>query len=111
VHADRTADGYAVEGTKMPLYTCPPNTQPLTYWNKAMLKGTLLNIQTAHSYPAVVTPNGWNNLPTANGGVLLAQRFDLGGKLSLSVWYDQHNQWSGLEAHIKGTETYQKVVA
>jgi hypothetical protein len=102
VHAARTANGYHVEGTHTPLYTAPLNTLPLTYWNKAMMNGTILNIQTAHSYPVTVTSPGWFNLPTASGGSIIAQRFDLTGKLRMSIWYDRHNSWSGLEFRKSG---------
>jgi hypothetical protein len=102
VHAARTANGYHVEGTHMPLYTAPSNTLPLTYWNKAMINGTILNIQTAHSYPVMVTSPGWFNLPTVTGGTLIAQRFDLTGKLRMSIWYDRDNTWSGLEFQKSG---------
>ncbi|OYV38760.1 MAG: hypothetical protein B7Z81_04165 [Acidocella sp. 20-61-6] len=118
VHAEKNADGYAVTGTNqdnpdknMPTYQVPPNTMPLTYWNKRFMKGTILNIQTAHTYPATVDSPGWNKLPTAEGGFLTAQRFDLTGKLRLSVWYDQSDAWSGLEFHYSGDETYEKIVA
>lgn len=111
VHARKTASGYDVMGTHVPHYTCPPNTLPLTYWNKAMLNGTILNIQTAHSYPAIVHSPGWNKLPTANDGFIVAQRFDVTGKLHLSVWYDQTNQWSGLAFNVDGDERYEKITA
>ncbi|MDE8346542.1 MAG: DUF6134 family protein [Acidocella sp.] len=109
VHAEKTAAGYAVQGTKVAPYTAPANTMPLTYWNEALFKGTILNLQTAHSYPAIVTPAGWNSLPTAEGGHIVAQRFNVTGKLHLSVWYDQNNQWSGLEFHVSGDERYEKI--
>lgn len=111
VHAHKTDAGYDVVGTHMPLYTCPPNTMPLTYWNKAMLYGTILNIQTAHSYPAILNSPGWNKLPTADGDFIIAQRFDVTGKLHLSVWYDQFNQWAGLMFQVDGIETYEKIVS
>ena len=111
VHAERVTDGYAIRGTHVPLYIGPPNTLPLTYWNKAMLDGIILNIQTAHSYPAIVHSPGWNRLPTADGGTVVAQRFDVTGKLHLSVWYDQNEQWSGLAFHVDGYETYEKLPA
>ncbi len=111
VKAERTAGGYAVEGTHVPLYTAPPNMLPLTYWNKQMLDGTILNIQTAHTDKITVTRNGWNALPTAEGGSIVAQRFDITGKLHLSVWYDQNNTWSSTEFHVKGDETYRKITA
>jgi hypothetical protein len=116
VQAHKTAAGYDVLGINhthpeksYPEYTTPPNTMPLTYWNKAMLNGTILNIQTAHSYPAIVTSPGWNKLPTASGGAIIAQRFDVTGKLHLSVWYDQSSQWAGLQFNINGTESYEKI--
>jgi Family of unknown function (DUF6134) len=111
VHAERIAEGYAIRGTHVPRYVGPSNTLPLTYWNKAMLDGIILNIQTAHSYPAIVHSPGWNRLPTAYGGTVVAQRFDVTGKLHLSVWYDQYEQWSGLAFHVDGYETYEKLPA
>jgi hypothetical protein len=109
VHAQRVAAGYAIEGTHVLRYIGPPNTLPSTYWNKAMLNGMIVNIQTAHSYPAIVHSPGWNRLPTADGSTLVAQRFDVTGKLHLSVWYDQNEQWSGLAFHVGGSETYEKM--
>jgi hypothetical protein len=111
VQAERVANGYAIKGTHVPRYIGHPNTLPLTYWNKAMLYGTILNIQTAHSYPAIVRSPGWNRLPTADGGTVVAQRFNVTGKLHLSVWYDQYEQWSGLAFHIDGYETYERLPA
>ncbi|OYV36028.1 MAG: hypothetical protein B7Z81_07860 [Acidocella sp. 20-61-6] len=116
VHAHKVADGYAVTDVnhndpakRYPAYTAPPKTLPLTYWNKAMLDGTVLNIATAHSYPVFVHSPGWNRLPTANGGSVVAQRFDVTGKLRLSVWYDQAGQWSGLEFDLHGHWNYEKI--
>ncbi len=110
VHAERTADGYNVRGTHVPSYLAPLNTLPLTYWNKAMIQGTILNIQTAHSYPVTVHSPGWNEVPTANAGPIVAQRFDLAGKLRMSIWYDRNNAWSRLEFQKNGDISYEKYV-
>jgi hypothetical protein len=117
VHAQKNAAGYEVTGTNhdnpdknMPTYQVPSNTMPLTYWNKRFMDATILNIQTAHTYPAAVNSPGWNKLPTAEGRFIVAQRFDLTGKLHLSVWYDQSDTWSGLEFHYSGDETYEKII-
>jgi hypothetical protein len=75
-----------------------------------MLNATILNVQTGHCYKVNVASPGWNELPTASGGKILAQRFDLTGKLDLSVWYDQEGSWSGLEFQKSGDITYQKMV-
>jgi hypothetical protein len=108
VHAERTVAGFNVRGTHVPLYTAPPNLLPLTYWNKAMLNGTVLNIQTAHSYPVTVNSPGWYNVPTVSGGTITAQRFDVTGKLRLSIWYDKNATWSRLEFHKSGDISYEK---
>ena len=117
VHAEKVAGGYAVEGhnennpaKNVPRYLAPPDTLPLSYWNKRMLSGTILNIQTAHSYKVHVASPGWNKLPTANGGMITAQRFDLTGKLVLSVWYDAAGNWASLEFQKSGDITYRKHV-
>jgi len=117
MRAHQTALGYDVvdinhnnPAKSYPEYTAPPNTVPLTYWNKAMLNGTVLNVDTAHSYPPIVSTPGWNGLPTANGGSIVAQRFDVTGKLRLSVWYDQMAQWSGLQFNLRGSWNYEKIV-
>jgi hypothetical protein len=117
VEAHQIDAGYLVTGTNhtnpaktWPQYVAPPDTLPLTYWNKAFLNANILNIETAHSYRCPVSSPGWNALPTASGGTITAQRFDVTGKLHLSVWYDQNNAWSGLEFHFSGDEVYQKIV-
>jgi hypothetical protein len=40
----------------------------------------------------------------------LAQRFDVTGKLQLSVWYDAANRWSGLEFQKSGDISYRKII-
>ncbi len=113
VHAKPIAAGFAIQSTKAGNYTYTglPGLMPLTYWNKAMLQAMILNIETGRHYPAIVNSPGWNYLPTAEGGTLLAQRFDVTGKLKLSVWYDQYGQWSGLQFNVAGLITMQKFVS
>jgi hypothetical protein len=111
VNAVKTAAGYDVQGTNVPRYTAPPDTLPLTYWNKTFLNGTILNIQTAHSYQVKVVSPGWYKLPTADNSTVISQRFDVSGKLNLSVWYDQNNAWSGLEFQRSGDFSYQKYIS
>lgn len=113
VLANQIEGGFAVQSTKAGdyQYTSTPPMLPLTYWNKAMLQAMILNVETGRHYPAVVSSPGWNKLPTAEGGTVVAQRFDVTGKLHLSVWYDQYGQWSGLEFHVAGQEMFQKYVS
>jgi hypothetical protein len=113
VHASPISGGFAVQSTKAGnySYTGPQKMLPLTYWNKAMLGAMILNIETGRHYPAIVSSPGWNNLTTAEGGQLLAQRFDVTGKLHLSVWYDQFTQWAGLTFNVGGQVMFQKFVS
>jgi hypothetical protein len=112
VHASPVDGGFAIQSTKAGNYnyTGQPAMLPLTYWNKAMLDAMILNIETGRHYPAIVSSPGWNNLPTAEGGIVLAQRYDVTGKLHLSVWYDQYGQWAGLTFNVGGEVTFQKFV-
>ena len=110
VQAAQIPGGYAVQSTKAGdyRYTSRPPMLPMTYWNQAMLKAMILNVETGRHYPAIVSSPGWNSLPAANGGTILARRFDVTGKLHMSLWYDQNGQWSGFEFHVLGHEVYQK---
>ena len=113
VQADQILGGYAIQSTKAGdyQYTGSPPMLPLTYWNRAVLKAMILNLETGRHYPAIVSSPGWNNLQAANGGSILARRYDVTGKLHLSVWYDQFNQWSGLEFHVDGDIVFQKYIS
>jgi len=117
VHAHRVAGGYAVMNKNqghpdkvLPPYVAPANTLPLTYWNRAVFDGTVLNIQTGHTYPAIVSSPGWENVPAANGGTITARRFDVTGKLHLTIWYDQKDQWASLALPLFGQITYEKIL-
>ncbi len=112
VLASPIADGFAIASTKAGDYdyTGSPPMMPLTYWNKAMLESMILNIETGRHYPAIVKSPGWNYLTSAEGERLVAQRFDISGKLHLSVWYDQYGQWAGLQFYVDGDVTFRKFV-
>lgn len=112
VHARPIAGGFAIQSTEAGnyQYTGQPPMLPLTYWNKAMLQAMILNIETGHHYPAFVKCPGWNYLSTAEGGRLVAQRFDVTGKLHLSVWYGQTEEWDGLSFYMAGLVSYQKII-
>lgn len=113
VAANPIQDGFAIESTKAGdyQYTSKPKMLPMTYWNKAMLDSMILNVETGHHYPAVVNSPGWSWLPTAEGGTILAQQFDVTGHLHLTLWYEQSGQWAGLAFHVDGQEVFQKYVA
>lgn len=110
VLATKIPDGFAIESTKAGNYhyTGPQKMLPMTYWNKAMLDSMILNVETGHHYPPIVTSPGWNWLPAVDGGQIQAQRFDVTGHLHFSVWYDQQEQWAGLAFHVHGQERFER---
>ena len=113
VHAQQIAGGFAIQSTKHGNYnyTGPTPMMPLTYWNKSILQAMILNVETGGHYLGIVNSPGWNYLPTANDGTLLAQRFDITGKLHITLWYDQFNQWDGLEFNYLGDVTFRKITS
>lgn len=112
VAAHQIAGGYAIESSKVGDYTYTGAQQmlPLTYWNKQMLNAMLLNTETGRHYPATSTAAGWDAVPTAQGGTLTAQRFNLTDHLHLSIWYDQQDEWSGLSFDVAGHEVFERYV-
>lgn len=110
VLANPIPGGFAIESTKAGdyHYTGSPKMMPMTYWNKAMLDSMILNVETGHHYPAIVSSPGWNWLPMVGGQKVLAQRFDITGHLHFTVWYDQNDQWAGLTFDVHGHELFQK---
>lgn len=110
VAANPIPDGFSIESTKAGdyQYTGSPILMPLTYWNKAMLNAMILNVETGHHYLATVSSPGWSWVPTAEGGTVLAQRFDITGHLHFTIWYTQDNEWAGLAFHVDGNEMFQR---
>lgn len=113
VAAHAIPGGYAIESTKAGdyTYTGVQKMLPLTYWNKQILNAMLLNIETGRHYPATAASAGWEHVPTAEGGQVLAQRFNLTNHLHLTLWYDQADIWSGLAFNIAGHEMFQRYMA
>lgn len=103
---ERQSGGIAVSGNHTKHYMAPPDALPLTYWNKAMLKGPMINMQTGHTDEPTVTSKGWFKLPTAAGGSVTAEQYKLSGSLDISVYYDRNNQWEGIAFNHSGHITY-----
>jgi len=109
VEAHKVADGYLVTGTNhsdpsksWPQYTAPPDTLPLTYWNKQMLNGNILNIQTAHDYRVTVNSPGLEQLRQR---VIATQHLDAMETEEVGAYVEHrltHVGWKGRPAFAPG---------
>lgn len=106
----REANGVAISGNRIKRHVAPANALPLTYWNKAMLKGPMINMQTGHADTPSIAKEGWFKLPAEPSGSVTAEQYKLTGPIRLSIYYDQADTWSGLAFHHKGHITYRPVL-
>ena len=107
---ERQTSGVVIQGNRTPRYVAAANALPLTYWNKAMLNGPMINMQTGHTDTPTIAKIGWFKLPALPGGTVTAKQYKLTGPIRLSVYYDQKNIWSGLAFDHKGHITYKPVL-
>lgn len=111
---ERQAAGVMIEGNRTPQYHAPANALPLTYWNKAILKGPIINMQTGKSAVPAITKRGWFKLAAAPAGSVTAEDYQLVSRISigkqpLSVYYDRET-WSGLAFDHEGHIAYRPVI-
>jgi len=107
---DRQAGGVAVSGNRGKPYLAPKNALPLTYWNKAMLDGPMINMQTGHTDTPDITKVGWFRLKAEPSGTVTAAKYRLTGPIHLSVFYSPKGTWSGLDFDHEGQITYRPVI-
>lgn len=82
----------------------PGCVMTFAYWNPEILKQTrLLNPQNAEYLDITVTDQGFKNI-TVKGQAISAHQYYLQGrfegkdKLKITLWYDQKQEWVGLES-------------
>lgn len=110
LHLERRASGVAVSGNRVKPYVAPKDALPLTYWNKAMLDGPMINMQTGHTDTPDVTRVGWFKLQAEPSGTVTAAKYRLTGPIRLSVFYSPKGTWSGLDFERRGHITYRPVI-
>lgn len=96
VSAIRGQDGFTVEATKVARYVAPPESLPATHWNRRMLDVPMINTQNGKLMRPTVSPRGVEAIPTATGGAIRAERFELTGDATLDTWYDESARWAGV---------------
>jgi hypothetical protein len=96
VTGSRTPEGFKVEGTKAHLYTAPENALPATHWNRKQLDGPWINTQDGRLMHPTITPKGSEMIPVASGAKIPAKHFALTGDAVLETYYDDAQNWVGL---------------
>ncbi|HQT89026.1 MAG TPA: DUF6134 family protein [Acidiphilium sp.] len=111
VQVERRSGAVAISGNRIKSYTAPANALPLTYWNKALLQGPMINMQTGKTDHPTINDLGWFALPTLPSGTVRAQAYKLSGSLHLTIYYDQNNRWQGLAFDHSGHITYEPILS
>jgi hypothetical protein len=106
----RDAEGVTIGRTGKPSYRAPANALPFTHWNRAVMRGPIIDMETGTTDHPHVAELGWYALPTLPAGTVIARRYQLSGTLQLSDYYDRQGFWAGLEFHHHGDILYRKIV-
>jgi hypothetical protein len=106
----REPDAVLIERTGKPPHRAPPDALPFTHWNKAAMRGPMINMETGAIDHPHVAELGWYRLPTLPSGDVIARRYRLTGPVHLSDYYDRQGLWAGLEFHHRGHIFYKKIV-
>jgi hypothetical protein len=96
IRVRRDEAGFSVTGGQAPRGLAPENALPLTHWNRAMLDGPMISGQSGALLRPVVGRLGADQVTTAAGGVIEADRYTLRGDPDMDTWYDARATWRGL---------------
>ena len=96
VHAARFGDQVIVETLTAPRVVLGPDTIPLTHWNILCMRRPLFNPQDGLPVDSTIVPRGEEMVPLADGRLVPAAHYSLGGKVVLDDWYDEARQWVAL---------------
>jgi hypothetical protein len=96
VRASRTAEGLVVEGSGTARYVAPDDATPITYWNRHMLDGPMIDAESGELQRPRVVPRGEETIPLASGAKIAAEHYNLSNGVHADVWYDRTDTWAGL---------------
>jgi hypothetical protein len=101
VEASREPEGLWVKGSAGPPYRAPHGALPGTHWNKAELNAPWINPQDGKLLRPTVRAAGVEELTSAAGQRLTAERFELTGEVTMTLWYATDGSWAALQAPAK----------
>jgi hypothetical protein len=107
--AERKGDSLVVQGSKSGSYKAPAGVLVASHWNRAQLKGPMINPQDGTLVDLQVAPLGPTRVTDSSGVAKVAEGFSLTGKAGFDLWYDAEDIWSGLQARAMDGSTIRYV--
>jgi hypothetical protein len=101
VSARRQDDGVRITTATGSVTMAPPDCLPLTHWNIACMHAPLFNPQDGTILHAEARPTGADTVRLADGTLVAARRFYVGGAMPIEDWYDETTTWTALRAVVK----------
>lgn len=98
MRATREGSGLLVQGSAVQPYKTPDGALIASHWNVAQLAAPMVNPQDGTLLTYTVTPRGPAEVPDASGVLRHARLVELVGTNPLSLYYDNHNIWTALQA-------------
>ena len=95
--AKRQGDALAVQGSKSGHYVAPAGSILGTHWNRAELKGPMVNPENGELMNFTVVDKGSDQI-MAGGKTITATHYALTGFATIDLWYDSQSVWSALKA-------------
>lgn len=96
VNARRGSDGLMVFGSKTHLYIAPEPVGCTSYWNRRLLGGPMISLEDGVLLRPKVVEKPTENIPTASGASIPANRYNLSGPFQVDLWYDKADTWASL---------------
>jgi hypothetical protein len=91
--AKRQGDALAVQGSKSGQYVAPPGSILATHWNRAELKGPMINPENGELMKFAIVDKGSDQIVAA-GRTITAAHYALTGFATIDLWYDSQSVWS-----------------
>jgi hypothetical protein len=95
--AKLNGDALAVQGSKSGHYVAPQGAILATHWNRAELKGPMINPENGELMTFSVADQGSSQIQ-AGGKTIEAAHYALTGPATIDLWYSQQSVWSALKA-------------
>jgi hypothetical protein len=90
-------DALAVQGSKSGHYMAPPGAILATHWNRAELKGPMINPENGELMTFAIADQGTDQIQAA-GKTITATQYALTGPATINLWYSEQSIWSALKA-------------